>query len=180
MAMKRDNLDILFQQYYERLVLFAESYVGDMMMAEDMVQDVFLTVLSRPDFVDVEYMRSYLYSCVRNNCVNYLRRLDVVDPLNIKLFDAVYYTGDFDFEGEEKMILRVEEEIDKLPTQRREVLKLSVYQGMSYPQIAEATGLSVNTVKTHMKKAYQELREKLYDERQGLFLLFIFSLLEED
>ena len=178
--MKRNNLDILFKQYYERLVLFAESYVGDMMIAEDMVQDVFLTVLSRPDFADVGYMHAYLYSCVRNNCVNYLRRLDIVDPLNIKLFDAVYYTGDFDLEEEEKLILRVEEEIDKLPIQRRKVLKLSVYQGMSYSQIAEVTGLSVNTVKTHMKKAYQELREKLYNEHQELFLLFIFSLLRED
>ena len=166
--MKRNNLDILFKQYYERLVLFAESYVGDMMIAEDMVQDVFLTVLSRPDFADVGYMRAYLYSCVRNNCVNYLRRLDIVDPLKIKLFDAVYYTGDFDLEEEEKLI------------QRRKVLKLSVYQGMSYSQIAEVTGLSVNTVKTHMKKAYQELREKLYNEHQELFLLFIFSLLRED
>ena len=81
---------------------------------------------------------------------------------------------------EEKLILRVEEEIDKLPIQRRKVLKLSVYQGMSYSQIAEVTGLSVNTVKTHMKKAYQELREKLYNEHQELFLLFIFSLLRED
>ena len=57
MIMKRNNLDILFQQYYERLVLFAESYVGDMMIAEDIVQDivqdVFLTILSRPDFADV-------------------------------------------------------------------------------------------------------------------------------
>ena len=98
----------------------------------------------------------------------------------LKLFDAVYYTGDFDLEEEEKLILRVEEEIDKLPIQRRKVLKLSVYQGMSYSQIAEVTGLSVNTVKTHMKKAYQELREKLYNEHQELFLLFIFSLLRED
>ena len=100
MIMKRNNLDILFQQYYERLVLFAESYVGDMMIAEDMVQDVFLTILSRPDFADVGYARAYLYSCVRNNCVNYLRRLDIVDPLDVKLFDAVYYTGDFDLEEE--------------------------------------------------------------------------------
>ena len=63
MIMKRNNLDILFQQYYERLVLFAESYVGDMMIAEDIVQDivqdVFLTILSRPDFADVGYAYAY-------------------------------------------------------------------------------------------------------------------------
>ena len=169
-----------FLPYHRKLYRVAFRLTGNPQDAEDMVQEVFMTVLSRPDFADVGYMRAYLYSCVRNNCVNYLRRLDIVDPLNIKLFDAVYYTGDFDLEEEEKLILREEEEIDKLPIQRRKVLKLSVYQGMSYSQIAEVTGLSVNTVKTHMKKAYQELREKLYNEHQELFLLFIFSLLRED
>ncbi|WP_302299015.1 RNA polymerase sigma factor [Butyricimonas virosa] len=175
--MTKNCLDVLFQQYYECLVLFAESYVGDVTMAEDMVQDVFLTLLSRPDFSKVEYTRSYLYSCVKNNCVDYLRKLRLVDPLNVKLFDAIYYIGDFDGEDKEAIIHKVEEEIEKLPIQRREILKLSVYQDMSYPQIAEVTGLSINTIKTHMKKAYQELREKLYEEHQNFFLLFILSRL---
>ena len=53
------------------------------------------------------------------------------------------------------------------------MLKLSVYEGMSYPRIAEVTGLSVNTVKTHMKKAYQDLRETLSDQHVHLFLSFV-------
>ena len=39
--MEQGKFDVLFNQYYERLVLFAESYVGDLETAEDMVQDVF-------------------------------------------------------------------------------------------------------------------------------------------
>lgn len=171
--MERDQFDILFNQYYERLVLFAESYVGDLKTAEDMVQDVFLSLLSRTDFGDVEYTRSYLYSCVKNGCVDYLRKLKVADPLDTKLFDALYYSGDFNIFEQEELIRRVEEEIEKLPEQRREILKMSVYQGMSYPQMAEATGLSVNTIKTHMKKAYQDLRERLYDQHLNLILPFI-------
>ena len=94
----------LLNQYYERLVLFAESYVGDLETAEDMVQDVFLSLLSRSDFNEVEYSRSYLYSCVKNGCVDYLRKLKVVDPLDIKLFDAVYYVGDFNLLEQEELI----------------------------------------------------------------------------
>ena len=97
--MEQGKFDVLFNQYYERLVLFAESYVGDLETAEDMVQDVFLSLLSRSDFNEVEYSRSYLYSCVRNGCVDYLRKLKVIDPLDIKLFDAVYYAGDFGTRG---------------------------------------------------------------------------------
>ena len=56
--MEQGKFDVLFNQYYERLVLFAESYVGDLETAEDMVQDVFLSLLSRSDFNEVEYSRS--------------------------------------------------------------------------------------------------------------------------
>jgi len=70
-------------------------------------------------------------------------------------------------------------EIEKLPEQRREILKMSVYGKMSYPQIAEITGLSVNTIKTHMKKAYQDLRESLYDQHDELFLSFILMKLHK-
>ena len=168
--MEQGKFDVLFNQYYERLVLFAESYVGDLETAEDMVQDVFLSLLSRSDFNEVEYSRSYLYSCVKNGCVDYLRKLKVVDPLDIKLFDAVYYVGDFNLLEQEELIRKVEEEIEKLPEQRREILKMSVYDGMSYPSIAEVTGLSINTVKTHMKKAYQDLRERLYMQHLNLLL----------
>lgn len=177
--MEKAGLDVLFQQYYERLVLFAESYVGDIAVAEDMVQDVFLNLLSRPDLKEIEYDRSYVYSCVKNSCVDYLRRLNVTDPLDVKVFDAVYYIGDFDL-GEDRLIERVKEEIEKLPEQRRAVLKLSVYKKLSYGQIAEETGLSVNTVKTHMKKAYQELRDSLYIDHQQLCLLIILSYIERE
>ena len=115
----KSEFDILFEKYYERLVLFAEGYVGDLKTAEDMVQDVFLALLSRKDLKDVEYSRSYLYSCVKNGCVDYLRKLKITDPLDVKLFDAAYYTGDFDVLEQEKLICRVEEEIEKLPEQRR-------------------------------------------------------------
>ena len=50
---------------------------------------------------------------------------------------------------------------------------MSVYEGMSYPQIAEVSGLSINTIKTHMKKAYQDLRDGLYDQHLNLILPFI-------
>ena len=72
----KSEFDILFEKYYERLVLFAEGYVGDLKTAEDMVQDVFLALLSRKDLKNVEYSRSYLYSCVKNGCVDYLRKLN--------------------------------------------------------------------------------------------------------
>lgn len=175
--LKNNKFDILFVQHYERLVLFAESYVGDSRVAEDLVQDVFLSLLSRVDFEKVEYTRSYLFSCVKNNCIDYLRGLKIRDKHDVLLLDAAFYTGDFDLLEEEVLIRKVAEEIERLPEQRRQILKCSVYHGMSYTEISEMTGLSVNTVKTHMKKAYQDLRERLYSLKFYLVLLYIYSKL---
>ncbi len=48
----------------------------------------------------------------------------------------------------------------QLPEKRRLVLELSVFDSMSYPEIAARLGISVNTVKDHVKKAYAFLREQ--------------------
>jgi len=171
--MDRSKFDILFKEYYERLVLFAESYVADMCTAEDMVQDVFVALLMRDKLDDVGHIRSYLFSCVKNECISYLRRLKVEDPLDEKLFDAAYYLGDFDVLEREGLLQRVEDAVESLSEQRREIVKLSIYKGMSYTRIAERMSISVNTVKTHIRKAYQDLREKLSDDHFNLILPFL-------
>ena len=161
--MQEKEIKALFEQYYERLVLFAESYVGVLEEAEDIVQDVFLAILTHTNLSKVEYTKSYLFSCVKNSCVDYLRKLNVTDPLDVKTVDAAYYIGDLEVIERERLLLKLEDAVKRLPEQRRNILKLYFYQGMSYGQVAEFTGLSVNTIKTHMKKAYQDLRKTLAD-----------------
>ncbi len=157
-----DSISQLFKAYYEKLVLFAEAYVGDRDTAEDMVQDVFVTVFNHWRTGDVAFHRSYLYRCVHNNCVSYLRRMNVSDPIDEKLFDAAFYTGDFDFLERENMIEKVKAAINALSDQRREILRMSFDNHLTNKEIAAATGLSVNTVKTHLRLAYADLRKALY------------------
>lgn len=176
--MREKDVKMLFEQYYERLVLFAESYVGVLEVAEDIVQDVFLTILSRTE-LRVEYTKSYLFSCVKNTCVDYLRKLKVSDPLDTKVIDAAYYTGDLDVIEQERVLLKVEEAVKSLPEQRRKILTMYFYQGLSYGQISERTGLSINTIKTHMKMAYQDIRNILKDsdidnDSLSVMLLIVF------
>ncbi len=157
-----DCISQLFKAYYERLMLFAEAYVGDRDTAEDMVQDAFVAVFNHWRKGDLALHRSYLYRCVHNNCVSYLRRMHVSDPIDEKLFDAAFYSGEFDFLERENMIEKVKAAINALPDQRREILRMSFDNYLTNREIAEATGLSVNTVKTHLRLAYADLRKALY------------------
>lgn len=159
--MREKEVEILFNQHYERLVLFAESYVGKQGFAEDIVQDIFVSFLSRMDAHKVENMKSYLFSCVRNSCIDHLRSIQVTDSLNIQMIDAAYYTGNIDILEQEELIQNVEAAIEQLPKQCQLVVKMYFYEDKSYKEIAESAGLSINTVKSYMKTSYRYLRDIL-------------------
>ena len=66
---------------------------------------------------------------------------------------------------------RLWEAVDRLPAKRRELLLMSKRDGLSYEQIAEATGLSVNTVRNQISRALQSLRNSA-DSILDFILLF--------
>jgi len=57
---------------------------------------------------------------------------------------------------------KARELLQQLPADQQTVIKLSVYNGMSHSKIAEATGLSLGTVKTHIRRGMIRLRAALY------------------
>jgi RNA polymerase sigma-70 factor (ECF subfamily) len=61
--------------------------------------------------------------------------------------------------------------LEKLPEQRRRILELAVFESCTYAQIAERLGISVNTVKTQMGRAYRFLKEEL--DPKSINLLFM-------
>ena len=56
--------------------------------------------------------------------------------------------------------------LETLPEERKEVLKLALYEGMSHQQIAERTGLPLGTVKSHVRRGLTALREALTDRQE--------------
>lgn len=52
--------------------------------------------------------------------------------------------------------------LDELPDAQKHVIRLSIYDGMSHSRIAEKTGLSLGTVKTHIRRGMTKLRQSLF------------------
>ena len=77
-----------------------------------------------------------------------------------------------DDEDPEQFIEDVGKLLDKLPEKRKIVLELCVIESKSYAEIAELLGISLNTVKDHVKKAYAFLREELRKEVSYPILFF--------
>ena len=150
----------LFNKYFKDMVIYASIFIPDIQTAEDLVQDLFFELWNKKIFKrSINNPRIYLFTSTRNKCLMHLRKkrpdyasLDefVEDPrVNLSEVD------------EEKAMLLVERIIEDLPPKRSLIIKLRFYNGLKYNEIAETLDISLNTVKTQVRKALQQLRDML-------------------
>ena len=72
--MNTESFKNIFLLYYRPLCLFAIHYLKNIDNAEDIVQDCFTEIWARKDYVDdIENLKSYLFTMVRNRCIDRLR-----------------------------------------------------------------------------------------------------------
>ena len=69
--------------------------------------------------------------------------------------------------------------MNALPAKCREIFILGCVDGMSYKEIAEQLGISVNTVKTQMKVAYKKIKSE-FEEGNNKFMLLLFACVSEE
>lgn len=163
----------VFDSYYPGLLRFVKEYVKDNQDAEDIMQNVFLILWEKRNFLKSDTnLNAYLFTLAKSQCLNYLKHLKVVDKyVNVQQSEYQenylnYYAID-KFEPEqidiESLELMVEKAINDLPEQCRKVFELSRYEGLKYKEIAQRMGISVKTVESHMANALKTLRLVLKD-----------------
>lgn len=159
----------LFEAHAVALVSAANRVVHDPSVAEEVVQDVFLSVWRAGPSLRVEgSVRGYLYIAVRNSALKWLRHRGVEQRwLQSQHFPAEEVGGDDPAElfDAEDMDRRVRDAIGRLSPQAREILLLRWSEQMTYAEIAAALGLAVKTVENHIGRALKVLRRLLAEER---------------
>lgn len=151
-------------------MLFAMRRVEQLEVAEDIVQETFITVWeSKKTYNSYQGFKAYLYELVQNKCTNYLKHRAVED----KYVSYVKVTeeevdGDYDLMQEE-IYRELYIAIRELPGKCRRVFELHL-EGKKNDEIAEILGISVLTVKSHKQNAIHFLKERV----GNLFLLFVY------
>lgn len=147
----------LFELYYVKMVQRAVVYTQDIDIAEDIVQEVFTRLWkNRSELRGAQNIEGYIYMGVRNRCLNHLEHRQVADN-----YFRSYVEEEPDDDSErEKYAAVMRRLFALLPEKRQEVLRMSVFESKSYAEIASALGITLNTVKDHIKKAYAFLRKE--------------------
>jgi len=153
-------LEELILRHREAALHQARSILNDHALAEDMVQEAFARVYLlrhkyRPDFAFTTYLRVL----VRNLCLDQLRRrrrtADIPPPGEADSAEAVYW--------QKERRLRLWNELRSLDETDRALLTGYALEGLSYRELAQATGLSQPTVKIRLHRIRKRLRKERDD-----------------
>ena len=147
------NIEILFRQHYKPLCMYALHYLENIDAAEDVVQEVFIKFWEAVPFAGSE--KSYLYTMTRNRCIDILRKANRVSLMPAGVSEAL---SDEQITERSELEARLWDAVGRLPKRRRELLLMSKGEGLKYEEIAERTGLSVNTVRNQIARALKALR----------------------
>jgi len=182
--MKENSQNIVFTEYmfenifkthFQHLLNFAKQFIVDEDIAKDITQSTFVKLWELRENIDIQKsVKSYLFTSVRNNCINHIRDnkkfqskiLDVeLAEINFsELSDNVAYT-----ELEDK----INAILSTLPEKTRQIFELSRFENKKYREIAIDLDISEKTVEAHMSKVLKILREELKDYLLLFFLFFL-------
>ncbi|MFY8136625.1 MAG: RNA polymerase sigma-70 factor [Flavobacteriales bacterium] len=153
-----------FKEFFKPIRSFVYYRCGDVDMAEDITQDVFVKLWETRDRIDKRTIKAYLYTIAQNVMINQLKRQQLLYKFQKK-------PGlDREYDSPEKLLQmseyhdKISQVIAALPEGGREVFLMNRMEDLTYVEIAERLGLSVKAVEKRMSKVLRILREKLGTE----------------
>lgn len=156
---ERKGLEYLYREYYRPLVLWADTFLDDMGVAEDLVQEFFIRIWERRmlEGLRSDNLKGYLYAGVRNRALNCLDKNEPLRRVGQAALPAAIWEEYDSFEDE--VVEKVKAAVEKLPERSRQVVKSVYLENMKYREVAEKYQISIATVKTLIVLALKTLRK---------------------
>lgn len=167
----RKVFEALFYEYYPHLVRYAEGFVFDKQVCEDIVQNLFIHFWENTHRIEIQLsLKSYFYQSVKNRCLNFLRDIHVQDKHKLLYLEAMLNQDDSSGWVDLEITKKVQEALEQLPPQMADLFKQKYLFGRKYHEIAEINHISENTVKTQLKRAKEKMRKILLDSSALRFI----------
>ncbi len=170
---------VIYDLHRPRIFQVSMYYLKSPILAQEVVQDVFLKLWVEKTRLKAEMpVEAWLHTVAKNNIFNRLKRIayDWKTISNLKLIvpQAVNNADDKLRNAQYSELL--EKAIESMSEQQRRVFQLARREQLTYLQIGERFGISPLTVKTHMSRALEHIRNYFLSQGEELSLLVLLSL----
>ena len=173
------SLEILIKKNKQRLYSFIFSKIQDRDITEDIFQDTFIKVirtLKRGNYNEQGKFLPWVMRISHNLIIDHFRKNNRMRLFkNTDDFDIFSVISDGNLNAEKQLIKEqvlsdVKELVQELPQEQREVLEMRIYKDMSFKEISENTGVSINTALGRMRYALINLRKII--EKNKIILIY--------
>jgi RNA polymerase sigma-70 factor (ECF subfamily) len=170
----REAFTVLYQRYWDKVFAVAVHRLGDIHEAEEVVQEIFLSLWARRNSLQLTHgLATYLSVAVKYKVINHLARQhrrqlhldELVNTVPVTLNNTTEWLN------EKELRTQLDKCIDSLPEKCRIVFLLSREENKTYAEIATELNISQKTVEAHMSKALSTLRQSLKVAAPLLLLL---------
>ncbi len=151
----------IFDQYYESIRSFAYYKTGDVDLADDIVQEVFLKIWTNRKEVKDDTVKSFLYTIASNIIKNHFKHQKVV--FNFQKNDQPNELSDETDSNlrQEELNRKLQDALAEIPEKSREVFLMNRIEGLTYADIADRLGLSVKAIEKRMSEALSIIRSRI-------------------
>lgn len=144
-------------QYSDNVYRFILKHVKDRDKARDIVQDTWEKMWLKVEEITAEKAKSYLFTAAYRTMIDLIRREEKQGVFDEKKQARLNTTEN----GYSDLQEILHQALQKLPEIQRSVILLRDYEGYSYEEIGEITGLNESQVKVYIFRARQFLKEEL-------------------
>ena len=156
---------LAFKEFYHlqffKLYQFAYSFVQSKESAEEIANDVFLSIWQKRESLHtIQNIQVYLYVAVKNASLNYLRKNNLQVPVSVEQLNVDHFPMVANPElllTQRELQQQVREAIEQLPPRCRLIFKLIKEDGLSYKEVAAILDLSVKTIDSQLCLALKKL-----------------------
>ncbi len=168
---EEDSFKNSFHEYFQPLCHLSNHYLEDEDEAKEVVQDAFVKLWEIREHLDKDSnLRNFLFTLVKNNCLNRLKRKQILLKHHEKIkwmemhyqYESLTRMGS-DYLEFDELKEKIDLAIKKLPEHCRIVFEMSRFEELKNREIAEKLGVTQKTVEAHLTKALKILRNDLKD-----------------
>lgn len=165
---------LLFDRYYDNLLLYCYHILDDLEAAEDIVQDCFVNLWNSKRLHSFTGdLDRFIFKMAKNRSFLFIKEYKKRNNVQFS-FSEEYDTSYYDItEDDQKKYELLYNTINKLPYKCRQVFLMTCLNDKTYQEVADELGISINTVKTQMKTTLKFLRENLQEDLFFVLLLLL-------